>query len=96
MAKFGKELAVRTLTGAALLLIVTGAVFVSEYGFVALLLTICVGSMWEFYRMAARKEIRIERMYPVVVGAVGVAMMSGMEMQQLRRGIAVKIRHKLK
>ena len=28
--------------------------------------------------------------------AVGVAMMSGMEMQQLRRGIAVKIRHKLK
>ena len=74
MAKFGKELAVRTLTGAALLLIVTGAVFVSEYGFVALLLTICVGSMWEFYRMAARKEIRIERMYSVVVGAVGVAM----------------------
>ena len=64
MAKFGKELAVRTLTGAALLLIVTGAVFVSEFGFAALMLTICIGSMWEFYRMAARKEIRIERIYP--------------------------------
>ncbi len=74
MAKFGKELAVRTLTGAALLLIVTGAVFVSEFGFAALMLTICIGSMWEFYRMAARKEIRIERIYPILVGAVGVVM----------------------
>lgn len=74
MAKFGKELAVRTLTGAVLLLIVVGAVFISEYGFAALLLTICIGSMWEFYRMAVQKGIRIERMYPVIVGAVGVAM----------------------
>ena len=74
MAKFGKELAVRTLSGAVLLLVVVGAVSVSEYGFAALMLTICVGSLWEFYRMAAKKGLSVDRVYPVAVGGVAVAM----------------------
>ncbi len=69
MAKFGKELAVRALSGAVLLLVVVGAVAVSEYGFAALAVTICVGSLWEFYRMAGKKGIVIDRVYPVVAGA---------------------------
>ena len=72
MAKFGKELVVRTLSGAVLFLVVVAAVLVSEYGFAALMLTICVGSMWEFYRMAALKGVSMNRVYPVIVGAVGV------------------------
>ena len=60
MAKFGKELAVRTLSGTVLLLVVVGAVSVSEYGFAALMLTICVGSLWEFYRMAAKKGLSVD------------------------------------
>lgn len=74
MAKFGNELAIRTLTGTVLLLVVVGAVFFSEYSFAALMLTICVGSMWEFYRMASLKGIKIERVYPVAVGGAGVVM----------------------
>lgn len=74
MAKFGKELAIRTLSGTILLLAVVGAVLISEYGFAALTLAICIGSMWEFYRMAAKKGIEIHRIYPVAVGAVGVAL----------------------
>ena len=74
MAKFGKELAVRTLSGAVLLLVVVGAVSVSEYGFAALMLMICVGSLWEFYRMAAKKGLSVDRVYPVAVGGVAVAM----------------------
>lgn len=74
MAKFGKELAVRTLSGAVLLLLVVGAVSVSEYGFAALMLAICTGSLWEFYRMAGKKDIVVGRAYPVVVGGVAVVM----------------------
>ena len=64
----------RTLSGAVLLLVVVGAVSVSEYGFAALMLTICVGSLWEFYRMAAKKGLSVDRVYPVAVGGVAVAM----------------------
>ena len=74
MAKFGRELVVRTLSGAVLFLVVVGAVLVSEYGFAALMLIICTGSMWEFYRMAALKGTTMSRTYPVIVGAVGVVM----------------------
>lgn len=74
MAKFGKELAVRALSGTVLVLVVTGAVFISEYGFAALILAVCIGSMWEFYRMAAKKGFEVDRIYPVAVGALGVSM----------------------
>lgn len=67
-------MAIRTLSGTVLLLVVTGAIFVSEYGFAALMIAICMGSMWEFYRMAAKKGFDVKRVYPVVVGAVGVLM----------------------
>lgn len=56
------------------MLVVVGAVSVSEYGFAALMLTICVGSLWEFYRMAAKKGLSVDRVYPVAVGGVAVAM----------------------
>lgn len=74
MAKFGRELAVRTLSGIVLFLVVVAAVSFSEYGFAALMVAVCVGGLWEFYRMAALEGVAMHRIYPVAVGAVGVIM----------------------
>lgn len=74
MAKFGRELVVRTLSGTVLFLVVVAAVLFSEYGFVALMFTICIGSMWEFYRLAAGKGIPVKRQYPVAIGGISVVL----------------------
>lgn len=62
----------RTLSGAALFIVVLAAVLFSEYSFVALMLVIGVGAMWEFYRMAATDSIRPQRWYSIVVGVASI------------------------
>lgn len=74
MAKLGKEFFIRTLTGTVLLLVVVGTVYFSKYGLLALALTISIGIMWEFFRLAEHKGIRIERIYPIVVGGISIVM----------------------
>ena len=74
MAKFGRELTVRTLTGIVLVVSVTGLIVVSQYGFVALMAVIAAGCMLEFYRMADIKGIHIRKTLPMTVGIAGVGL----------------------
>lgn len=72
MAKFGKELVTRTISGAVMLAIVVGAIMISEFGLAALALTICIGTLWEFYNLAGKKGVHIQKLYPVIVGGLSV------------------------
>ncbi len=68
----GKNIVVRTLSGAALLAIVLVAVLASEYTFLMLALTISLGSMYEFFQIAAVKGVKVLRGLAMVVGALVV------------------------
>lgn len=72
MGKFGRNIVVRTLSGAGLLVVVLAAVFISEYTFAALMAVIAGGSMWEFYRIAARSGAQPQRWYATIVGVAAV------------------------
>lgn len=72
MAKSRKEFLLRTLSGAALLLIVLSSVLISEYGLALLSIAICIGTMLEFYSLARHKGIKIRRFYPVLIGCTSV------------------------
>ena len=74
MAKFGKELAVRTLTGIVLVLSVTVLVLVSRYGFLLLMAVVATGNMLEFFRMARHKGCPIAVHLPIFVGLVAIVL----------------------
>ena len=74
MAKIGRELAVRTLTGIVLVVSVTGLVVVSQYGFAVLMAVIAAGCMLEFFRMADIKGLHVRKTLPVAVGIAGVVL----------------------
>lgn len=46
--------AIRTVSGAVIAAVVAGAVLLSPYSFLALLLAICIGGTWEFYKIASK------------------------------------------
>ncbi len=73
MAEFGRNIIVRTLSGAALLVVVLAAVWLSEYSFAALMLAIGVGSMWEFYRIAGKNGVRPQKWYSIIAGGAAIA-----------------------
>ena len=50
-----KNFIVRTLSGAVLLLVILGAMWVGFYGYLTLLLFITVAGVWEFYSLAKAK-----------------------------------------
>ena len=56
MSEKMRNLLVRTLSGAVLTIVVVGAVLLSQWSFIALLLVILIGGMWEFYRLARRED----------------------------------------
>lgn len=56
-----KNFIVRTLSGAVLLLVILGAMWVGYYGFLALLLLITVGGVWEFYALCRAKGYEPQR-----------------------------------
>ncbi len=58
MSEKMKNLLVRTASGVVLTVVVLAAVLASPWSFGALLLAILVGSLWEFYRMHRREEVR--------------------------------------
>lgn len=72
MAKFGREVFVRTLSGLGLLIVVVAAVLFSGYTFAALMAVIGVGSMWEFYRLGAAAGASPQRWYCVFIGALTI------------------------
>ena len=47
-----KNLWVRSVSGAVLVVVVLGAILWSKWSFAALLMAILLGGEWEFYRMA--------------------------------------------
>ena len=49
-----KNFIVRTLSGAVMLAIVLGAIFASEWSFMALMTIIALGGIWEFYNFAQK------------------------------------------
>lgn len=52
---------VRTLSGAVLLLVILAAMWVGYYGYLALLLIITVGGVWEFYSLSRAKGYEPQR-----------------------------------
>jgi phosphatidate cytidylyltransferase len=73
MAAFGRNIIVRTLSGAVLLAVVLAAVLLSEYSFAALTLIIGAGSMWEFYRIAGRDDVGPQKWYSITAGCAFIA-----------------------
>ncbi|MCL2561130.1 MAG: phosphatidate cytidylyltransferase [Rikenellaceae bacterium] len=73
------NLAVRTLSSVGIVAIVVAAVLFSAWTFVLLLAAICVGAMWEFYRMAEKiglqpiKFVGIANGLLVIGGAFGIS-----------------------
>lgn len=56
-----KNFIVRTLSGAVLLLVILGAMWVGYEGYLALLLFITVGGVWEFYNLSVAKGYEPQR-----------------------------------
>lgn len=65
-------MAVRILSGALLLVVVLAAVLFSEFTFVALMLVICLGSLWEFYRIAGINGATPQINYSMAVATISV------------------------
>ncbi|MBO7235554.1 MAG: phosphatidate cytidylyltransferase [Alistipes sp.] len=56
-----KNFIVRTLSGAVLLLVILAAMWIGYYGYLALLLLITVGGVWEFYALSRVKDYEPQR-----------------------------------
>ena len=56
-----KNFIVRTLSGAVLLLVILGAMWVGYYGYLTLLLLITIVGVWEFYSLSRAKEYNPQR-----------------------------------
>ena len=68
-----KNLWVRSLSGAVLVVIVLGAILWSKWSFAALLMAILIGGEWEFYRMAGKAGYSPQRVLGLVAGAIILA-----------------------
>ena len=73
-----KNFLVRTLSGAVLLLVILGAMWVGYRGFLALLLFITIGGVWEFYNLSRAKGYEPQRGSGIVLSllifSVGAAL----------------------
>lgn len=74
MGKKTKDMALRTLSGILLLIVVLGSVLLSEYTFLALMIIICTGVMWEFFELAGRNvKTEPQRYYAIAVAVIIIA-----------------------
>ena len=62
-----KNFIVRTLSGAVLLLVILGAMWVGYYGFLALLCLVTIGGVWEFYDLCRAKGYKPQRGWGMVL-----------------------------
>ena len=65
-----KNFIVRTLSGAVLLLVILGAMWVGFYGYLGLLLFITIAGTWEFYGLAKAKGYEPQRGLGVAVATL--------------------------
>lgn len=56
-----KNFIVRTLSGAVLLLVILGALYIGYYGYLALLFLITMSGVWEFYNLSKAKAYEPQR-----------------------------------
>ena len=83
-----KNFIVRTLSGAVLLLVILGAMWVGYYGYLALLLFITVAGTWEFYSLAKAKGYEPQRSLGVAMATlfyVAAAMISIMAVDGVKQ-----------
>ena len=83
-----KNFIVRTLSGAVLLLVILGAMWVGFYGYLGLLLFITVAGTWEFYSLAKAKGYEPQRGLGVAVATlfyVAAAMLSIMAVDGVKQ-----------
>ena len=65
-----KNLWVRSVSGAVLVVVVLGAILWSKWSFAALLMAILLGGEWEFYRMAQKAGYAPQKVLGFVAGAI--------------------------
>lgn len=63
------NLATRTITGIAIVLLVIFSVVLSRYAFAALFLAITILGLWEFYSLLEKVDIRPNKILGIVAGA---------------------------
>lgn len=83
-----KNFIVRTLSGAVLLLVILGAMWVGYYGYLTLLLFITVAGTWEFYSLAKAKGYEPQRSLGVAMATlfyVAAAMVSIMAVDGVKQ-----------
>lgn len=74
MGKNGKGFLVRATTAVVLAAVVIAGVVLSKWGFLALAVAVCVGTLREFFMLAKNKGAEPLSWYATVVGAVTVAL----------------------
>ena len=83
-----KNFIIRTLSGAVLLLVILGAMWVGYYGYLTLLLFITVAGTWEFYSLAKAKGYEPQRSLGVAMATlfyVAAAMISIMAVDGVKQ-----------
>lgn len=83
-----KNFIIRTLSGAVLLLVILGAMWVGFYGYLGLLLFITVAGTWEFYSLAKAKGYEPQRSLGVTMATlfyVAAAMISIMAVDGVKQ-----------
>lgn len=63
---------VRTLSGAVMLVVVMGSIFLSPFTMAALMAAICIGSMLEFYKLGRLTGAQPLDTYPVILGVLAI------------------------
>lgn len=69
-----KNLAVRTLSGVVLLVVVLGCTLLSEFSFLAMTLVLAAGGMLEFYRLSAIQGAEVSRVWALITGIAVVTL----------------------
>lgn len=70
-----KDILIRTLSGILLLIVVLGAVLLSEYTFLLLMTVICVGVMYEFFFIAeAGGGVKPQKWYSIAVAVLTIGL----------------------
>lgn len=65
-----RNFAVRTLSGAAMLVIVLGAIMLSHYSMAVLFFAIAIGSLSEFYSIAGRMGAKPDKFYGITLSVL--------------------------
>lgn len=66
----GTSFKARTISGVLFFIVMVGALLLSYYTFVAILIAICIGSMGEFYKIASIKKADPQKNFGIATGTL--------------------------